>query len=118
MKKLSREQAIAEYRKMWKWIAEETEKREEKVYKFEYFEHKGMAEESIPAHKCYLCEYMMQIKGRCRCLTDCPIDWCGSRNCTCFPSPYVLWDVSAYWEDCYRYAKQISELPEKGEIEE
>ena len=114
MKELTQEQTISEFRKMWKWIAEETKKRKEKVLKSEYFEYKRISEVNIPADECYLCEYVKQIKGRC--LTDCPIDWGGIKSwCTSSISPYMQWGFSEDWKDCYKYAKQISELSEKKE---
>ena len=52
-----------------------------------------------------------QIKGGCS--RDCPIDWLDG-HCLEMPSPFMQWDLSHKdWEDCYKYAKQISELPEK-----
>lgn len=40
-KQLTREQTIAEHRKMWNWIAEECLRRKEKVEKADYFIYSG-----------------------------------------------------------------------------
>ena len=48
--RLTREQAIAEHRKMWNWIADETEKLKRRVGEREYFLAMGIRK--IPFVEC------------------------------------------------------------------
>ena len=55
---MTREEAIANHRKMWRWIADETERRECAVKKTDYFDAMGIHEEDRPLSNCYCCEYI------------------------------------------------------------
>lgn len=119
MKELTREQAIAEFRKMWSWIAEETLKQRRIVQKHEYF-NANPSKEKPKNSMCYLCDYAihMTLKHGGRTCCHCPIDW-GQLSCMgglVEFTVYTNWEQCATdnWEDAARYAKQISELPEKG----
>lgn len=65
---LTKEQAIEEHRKMWRWIAIETQKRQIPVKKEEYLK-KYFPDESI-IKNCFCCEY----DGFSEC-AYCPIYW-------------------------------------------
>ena len=81
--KLTREQAIAEHRKMWLWISKQIMKdyvanRMVKTiysYKCDYL-NKVCPDEYIQA-KCFCCEYTKQIDGYCgaNCRIHCPLYW-------------------------------------------
>lgn len=77
MKKLTREEAIELHKKMWNWIADETERTGLLISKSDYFMLAGAQCRSIPAHTCYCCEYdrhrnSLNHNGRCK---YCPLDW-------------------------------------------
>lgn len=74
---LTKEQAIKFHRKMWNWIANETEGTGEFIDKDDYFEAMGISDENRPTSLCYCCEYAMQQnggenEGHCK---YCPLDW-------------------------------------------
>lgn len=131
MKELTKEQAIAEHRKMWRWIAEETEKRREIVYKGEYL-IKYFPDDDI-YYSCFCCEYAIQkmlfendrgskIDNKC---TFCPIDWGGEVNAfmcerkdlsTKNRGLYFLWVRTNDWKEAAELAREIAELPERKEV--
>ena len=84
---LSRQQAVKEFRKMWKWISDETLKRRRIVYKEDYFKANNIVE--IPMNKCYLCELAIPQTG----CDGCPVEWEG-RRCTELESEYWEWTVA------------------------
>lgn len=89
--KLTREQAIAEHRKMWLWISRQIMKdyvANEKVrtiyyYKCDYL-NCNFPNENVKS-KCFCCEYVIQHGESCS--EDCPLYW-NDRNTilTCFES--------------------------------
>ena len=91
--KLTREQAIAEHRKMWLWISRQIMKdyvANEKVkiiyfYKCDYL-NKVYPNEMITS-KCFCCEYVRQTSKNRYCYKDCPLYW-NDRNTifNCFES--------------------------------
>lgn len=112
---LTREQAVKEYRKMWKWIADETEKRKTKVYKDQYFTENKIID--IPRNLCYLCEMCHFVCSEC----PCPVDWGEDEDivlCGDFESPYDSWVDSYDWKDSARLAREIANLPLKEGVEE
>ena len=123
MKKLiTKEWTIAEHRKMWQWIAEETLKRERIVYKKEYLEE-YFPNEDIRCN-CFCCEYDTKFDGNA--CSHCPILW-GTEDVT---SSYFcergddygikgLWTLCDYltmdkqYKEASIIAKKIANLPEK-----
>ena len=127
MKKLiTKEWTIAEHRKMWWWIAEETLKREKIVYKEEYLEE-YFPDEDICCD-CFCCEYDKQKTNsendmKCK---FCPLDWGSDCSTTqCVDKNYLagegnlfaLWESTLDWKEAAELAKQIAELPERKEVE-
>lgn len=131
--KLTREQAIAEFRKMWNWIADETERRNRVVEKIEYFEENGLEE---VVNDCFLCEYDAQCDANYPACYFCPIyfgkmkeedDY--ERACIDAEwSPYDSWQIRK--ENCAfdrvtplaekygalaKYAREVANLPEREE---
>ncbi len=108
MMKLTREQAIEEHRKMWRWIAEETLKRKKKVWKENYFkEHPEYKE--LPISLCWCCEY-----ADVKCL-KCPLVW-PNGGCTEKKEKIGLfykWVIETNYKKAAKYARKIAELGEK-----
>ena len=111
--KLTKSEAIANHRKMWNWIAEETLKQKRKVEKSEYFKAHGITD--IPPNECYCCEYSADKK-----CDDCLIDWggefggCMSRDTLGDRKGlFSLWCVEPNYTKSAELARQIAELPER-----
>ncbi len=112
--KLTKDEAIANHRKMWNWIAEETLKQKRKVKKLEYFKAHGITGLDIPFGECYCCEY---TNMRC---PDCPVKWggewgsCeGKNHRSDVKGLYALWRREFDYLKSAELAKQIAELPER-----
>lgn len=115
---MTKREAIANHRKMWRWIADETEKQKDFICKHNYFDEMGIRYPERPSRDCYCCEYAASCK-------DCPIDWLSDCD------RYMCCDKSVNndnaglfreWERCFLYgdwreaaalARQIAELPER-----
>lgn len=113
---ITKSEAIANHRKMWNWIADETLRQERKVEKWEYFKANEITD--IPYGECYCCEYVNN--RNCADCSDCPIDWGGKYgSCTDInilnneKGLFSLWcDESDYIKSA-ELAKRIAELPER-----
>ena len=116
--KSTRDHAIAEHRKMWRWIADETTKRQEPVTKEDYFVAIGL--EVIPFCRCFLCDYCGVI------CENCPLVWDSNiSDFKCFEKDrkgdgkglYEKWFKCTpdEWEQAAELARQIAELPEREE---
>ena len=112
---ITKSEAIANHRKMWRWIAEETLKQERKVEKWEYFKEHGIRRLNIPLCQCYCCEYGFDA-GVC---PDCPVEWGGEYdtcldrdNCYDHKGLYALWEREPNYLKAAELAKKIAELPE------
>lgn len=115
---LTREQALTEHRKMWNWIASETERRKKTASKDDYFLNHPEYEE-IPDTECFCCEYDAERKetnlGYC---SHCPIMWDthdSLRRCISISSPFFKWTnvKDDNWELAAKYAREIANLPER-----
>ncbi len=114
--RLTKDEAIANYRKMWNWIADETLKQERKVEELEYFDAHGI--ENTPYNHCYCCEYdHNQSDTDC---SNCPINWggeyggCEDRDESCDGRGfYVLWEDETNYVIAAGIARLIAELPER-----
>ena len=87
--KLTREEAIRQHRKMWRWIADKLKSEEVMShfsiasYKREYIETYFPGSEIYT--RCFLCEYadsVMKSDGVIRC-KYCPLKWGGSPDDSC-----------------------------------
>ena len=47
--------------KMWRWIADETERVQHAVFKGQYFSMMKISEDEVPLNSCYCCDYAMRI---------------------------------------------------------
>lgn len=123
MKRLTKQDAIQHHRKMWNWIANETERRKRKVWKSEYFEAMGISGSDIPDGMCYCCEFDRQQNKICGKCIACPIDWnskvskhmCTDKYGYDENGLFMLWFCSWNWKTAARLAREIAELPERGE---
>ena len=127
--KITREQAIAEHRKMWNWIADETEKRGENVETIEYFLNHDI--KGTVFGYCFCCEYAVHKQyaipiqsartdtNRCHW---CPINWGGSMqtsqclHCSDYGDYRGILGLLARCQNPEEYAKlarQIANLPER-----
>ena len=122
MEKLTKQQAIKEHRKMWLWIAEQTEKQEKVVGKDEYLDL-YYPNADIECN-CFCCEYDKQQNAELThdCF-NCPIDWDSERyECMCNDKTdlgddnlFALWIRTCWlenWKEAAKLARQIAELPE------
>lgn len=105
---MTKKEAVENHRKMWRWIAEETLKRERKVYKDEYL--------SLLYHiqdingECFCCEYVSQLTyDAC---SMCPITWPGG-SCCGKNGLYTKFGRARTLKQRAELAHIISELPER-----
>lgn len=114
--KRKEKKAIKNFRNMWNWIADETEKRKTKVHKDQYFTENKIHYEDLPMNCCYLCE---MYYGKC---SQCAVDWGDGVElvdyCEDFKSPYDLWTYSDDWKDSAIIAREIANLPLKEGVKE
>lgn len=127
---LTKEQAVKEHRKMWNWIADETEKRKQTMDKCDYAHKTGL--DLMPGyelfqqnHLCFCCVYdklndeRSNIYFHHNCL-HCPIDWqvktkCDNYMCDEEESPLHRYNI-AYpdYISTAKYARQIANLSERN----
>ena len=112
---LTKEKAIKEHRKMWRWLAEHPDKN-----KSDYFELMGIDDSDL-YNRCFLCTYAeaemerQQVDDYVGC-NYCPLDW-GDKGCN--GTDYSLYDAWVFYGDtsdddrCAEAARQIAELPER-----
>ena len=118
---LTKEEAIRQHRKMWRWIAEEIEK--EKEYHEICYYKKQYCNRYFPGYKiecyCFLCEYSCQKSGNKdrinKCLS-CPLQWTNSKNLTCIGGYYGLITMLTDKYNRVHYANIIAELPEVEDV--
>lgn len=121
---LTKEQAVAEHRKMWNWIADYLEscKPEELPsniihIKDEYFISNNI--DDVPVSSCYCCDYdmchtVLAYQRRC---TACPINWIDS-TCTGICGLYgeiLKLNPHEDFKLMSKLAREIANLPEKEE---
>lgn len=131
IKNLTKQEAIRLHRKMWNWIADETLRRKEKVWKSDYFREMNVDEDCIPLFTCYCCEYGDQ-KSKFRRLvnrfvskcTYCPLDWkyeADTLMCTFNLNPvmenegglFKKWDFETDYKKAAELAREIANLEER-----
>lgn len=114
---LTREQAIAEHRKMWNWIADAIE-RTERVFNIDMLKdlYLGVFKEmkTYPVESCFLCEYSRSEKNkRCQGTTCdyCPVT--GACDDGCLGGLYYSVSRAETWQNQSALARQIANLPER-----
>lgn len=123
--KLTRKEAIENHRKMWKWIAEKSLERKEKVQKDDYFAENGKIDwRSVPDLQCYCCHFTKQNELRALVCDKCPLMWGDNAadNCIDIYVNGILFEYKGTWskwvrekdyEKAAEYALQIANLPER-----
>lgn len=108
------DEAVANHRKMWNWIADETLKRQYSVEKGDYYSSMGIIFEERPMCGCYCCAYV------CLDCKRCPLKWTyfdGKPSLVCFyGGQYGRWKSAVdcnEWEEAARLAREIANLPER-----
>ena len=142
-KKLTKEQAITEHRKMWNWIADQLENHNDPGYDIHMYKVKYI-KENFPhndiRHNCFCCHYAVQendgnvFTNYC---INCPLIWGTEDNTDGFfckqgnrdipfedmylfgEEGYGLWNYAQSltknhdYEEAAKIARQIANLPEK-----
>lgn len=104
---MTKNEAVENHRKMWRWIAEKTLERKRKVWKGEYFEENDLYPK--PFNDCFCCDYITQFNP-IDC-AKCPINWGAER---CINSYYSDWsDWERDYLSCANCASLIANLPER-----
>lgn len=110
---MTKQEAIAKHRAMWRWIAGiiEEKKCHVDISSLKEIFCKGNHGYCID-NNCYLCEYEKDAGG---CLKGCPLEWPG-KNCVDKRNP-IFFDVlyEQNWKKQAALARQIAEMPEKTE---
>lgn len=116
---LTKERAIIEHRKMWKWIANQYKKGSQKdvrTLKKDYLKDKY---EDVLSN-CFCCEYDKQ-KGNNMC-NKCPIIWgteeqINEISCTANGSPYKkivdLTEKDFDYKEAEKLAREVANLPKR-----
>lgn len=108
--KLTKKLAVALHRRLWNWIADETERQQRKVGKVEYplFKHR------IINAGCFCCEFVI-VENHETC-DYCPIMWkFGSCQFGGERSEYRKWLNAKTWQEAAHWARIIAQLPERNE---
>lgn len=113
--KLTREQAIAEHRKMWNWIADQIERKRKYLsisgLKDKYFFMLEM--KIIPVDRCFLCQYANETN------VYCPCDYCPvvvPEGIGCLGGLYYSVSRAETWQEQAALARQIANLPERTDV--
>lgn len=114
---LTRKQAIAEHRKMWNWIADETLRKGYKVKKKHYLKKHGFGNTFI-LNDCFCCKYVSDIATLRDIEGDlcslCPVDaWDLAEPDECMGGLFHSWLHSDNFEESAKLARQIANLPER-----
>lgn len=116
---LTREQAIAEHRKMWNWIAEQIEDKQS-VIDIEICKGEYCAEHGFTINcNCFLCEYTEENNIAC---SECILKWGDNAEDECGmthdekPGIYRKAIYSEYWQEQASLARKIANLPERTDM--
>ena len=126
---LTKEKAIELHRKLWNYIADESEKQGRIISKKEAFEHFGW---KYVRNWCWCCRYTenktwkinpeIVIYGSLLCSSYCPLIWPQDAfKCLSVDSPFVKWSkienlsIKDWYDlqDAIKYAREIANLPER-----
>ena len=115
---LTKEEAIAQHRKMWEWIANMVRK----TKSFHLITHykRTYLETYYPGYdilcNCFLCEYDKQVRGqgesKCK---NCPVVW-GSKDERCGDRLYNLASCAMTKKEQIKYSKEIAQVLEKEDV--
>lgn len=117
---LTREQAIAEHRKMWNWIADQIEIFKT-VFSIDILKDlylgtfKGML--IFPVESCFICEYARKKRNEMDCGVSC--DYCPVTRANgggCLGGLYYAVCIAETWHEQAALARQIANLPERTDV--
>lgn len=117
---LTRQQAIQEHRRMWCWIANESERLCIPVCKHTYLNN--FFDRVFVMSDCFLCDYSHSIRNSVveKTCNYCPLSWSASGKERCIAGDcdgyYDLWSAAYTFGDyieAARLARIIANLPEK-----
>lgn len=112
--KLTREQAIAEHRKMWNYIANEIERLKTvcniDILKIHYLTNSRFKNKAILSW-CFLCEYSYKING----CESCPVNSL-TKGKGCLNGLYYLVCNAESWQEQAALARKIANLPERTDV--
>lgn len=110
---MTKQECIENHRKMWNWIADETEKRKDPVSKEDYFKYVGVSLLNRPFMDCYACE---SCEGFCKlCLFDWEITHYCHENDSYYESWWFFSIIELDYKKAAHYARKIANLPEREE---
>ena len=117
---MTKQEAITNHRKMWRWIADETERRGSVATPAHYFDTMGIPGEDRPYQLSYCCDYGLRSGGAWNCCASCPIEWpggaSGSHLFNCgnggLRSQFIDVSLRNDWIAAAALAHKIAELPE------
>lgn len=125
---LTREQAIAEHRKMWNWIAGfiENSKTISDIDGLKEIYCKRVEKECEILHNCFLCEYTSFVSfgvKYCSC-DECPIKWesesnkfmCERKRNVTGDGLWIKCRDAETWQEQDALARQIANLPERTDV--
>ena len=104
--KMSKQTAIINHQHMWDWLSENPE-----ASKSNYMLAHNV--DPRPAENCFLCQYARE-NHPWSCKRDCLLVWPGI-NCQSEESPFSKWDDTTNPSHRAELARQIRDLPERGE---
>ena len=120
---LTLEETIENHRKLWNWIADETERKKRKVQKEEYFTDDRICEPV--AFGCFCCHYTIDPDDTLKYVhcQKCPLDWNVEKiqyACESHDALYSVWSKLDpwKWETAAKLAREIANLPLKAEYQE
>lgn len=114
--KMTKKEAIANHRKLWLWIAQETKRRRRKVEKIEYFKEHHISGKERPTLGCYCCAYTFGQDIDC---DVCPVQWANVgdyKNTPCTNSEFGKWKNSTTWQEASHWALIIAFLSEREDV--
>lgn len=125
---LTREQAIAEHRKMWNCISEKIEK-SESVQGIEKLKDEYLGElirkeylYEYPVNGCFLFDYAYRENQEnmlnAKFCIFCPVETesVKNRNVSCLAGLYVMIKRADTWQEQAKLARQIANLPERENV--
>lgn len=112
---MTKQEAVENHRKMWKWIAVQTLRQKRLVGKTEYLDNTKYYD---ICNACFCCEYVYDIDVNFirDCSNYCPIDFGKHRHCCGDHTLYNEWRHLYYpseYKKAALLAYKISKLPEK-----
>lgn len=110
---MTKQEAVENHRKLWRWIAEQTREQKRIVDKVEYFRVFNLKRVT---NNCYCCEYVKTSVAGAEDMNCelCPIIWSNDVKLYCEDdAEYTEWRTVETWQEAAHWAEVIAELPER-----